>query len=299
VLVLEGPRQRLDDVVLSQDGRFAACAGGNEIDNGLLLWDIVAGRRIALNPFVLSPSRNSYAFSNDGRLFTANTLQGIVAFDPTSGRLTTQGEAQQNSVRAITIHPDRNMLIGYLRGRLPTPDNLRWFDAAGRSLNQNGFRTDDLIVHSLAFARDGSALVTRGTNGLNLFEVASRELLRHWPIGDRVGTSLALSPDGRFAAFPQRYQLHVVDLTGGDGGTAIPHSGRKWFQAAAFTADGRYLAIVDGTSTVRFLESPAWKERHAYDWHVGELRGIAFTADGLRGVAVSAKGHLVIWDQDF
>jgi WD40 repeat protein len=303
VIVLQGPRQRLDGVVLSPDGRYAACGGGTE--SFLVLWDVADGRQIQLNPMMGYYFRNSFTFSGDGRFLVASYPSIVRVYDASTGRVTGEASTKGKIIWALRSHPDGRLLSSASQHvhpqwqKLSTDDNLFWFDSDLQLFSTNGFRTGDRITHALAFAADGNTLVTRGSEGLSAWDVQNAEHLGHWPIEDHDRTSLTVSPNGRFAAFPHRSRLHVVDLSGQDGGTVISHAPRKRFQGAAFTPDGRHLAVVGGADTVRFWDTATWQERQAFDWGVGELRGVAFTADGLRGVAVSAKGHVVIWDQDF
>jgi WD40 repeat protein len=296
VIVLQGPRERLDGVVLSPDGRLAACAGGSE--GQLLLWDITAGRRLELNPPAVPIYRTAYAFSPDGRWLATGLGHLLRIYDSTTGRLSAELHLADEVVPALRWHPAGRLLASVPAWGPAAGDNLRWFDSTARMMPQKGFRTADQAVYGLAFARDGRTLVTRGTDGLNRWDVRRRRHLGHWPLADRDSSSLAASPDDRFAAVPQRSQLHVVDLTGQGGGMTVRHAPRKRFQGAAFTPDGRHLAAVGGSDAVRFWDTATWRERQSYNWGVGELRGVAFTADGLRGVAVSATGALVIWDTD-
>jgi WD40 repeat protein len=78
----------------------------------------------------------------------------------------------------------------------------------------------------------------------------------------------------------------------------IKNDSRKEFTGAAFHPSGRFLAATSNDNTVKFYDVATWGRSHAFDWDVGRLRSIAFSADGGLAAAGGDRGQIVVWDVD-
>ena len=295
MIVLNGPAERLDGVVLSADGRFAATAG---VRAPLWLWDLVAGSRLPLAADVVPQSRNAYDFSPDGRWLAVAGSRGLSLFDTSTGRATVTVEFRRpwQAAEAVRFLSARR-LVAATEGFGKFDGDLTVFDVRGGRLGPGRVTADNLgPVTALALTPDRRTLVTHAAEWLDVWDARTMRQRAHWPLGAIRDRPVVVSLDGTLVVLFRRTFVHVLDATGGRDAAVVSGAGRRWVQAAAFTPDGRSLAVVGGSDAVRFFDTTTWRERTAFAWGVGELRGVAFTADGLRGVACSATGRVVVWD---
>src|SRR5829696_2785214 len=129
VIVLNGPAERLDGVVLSADGRLAACGG---VHARLQLWDLTAGRRLPLAVDVVPRSRNAFDFSPDGRLLAVADAGTLSLFDVATGQTTAAVgfRPPRQSVEAVRFLADGRLLaatqgFGKFDGDLTVFDTAR------------------------------------------------------------------------------------------------------------------------------------------------------------------------------
>jgi WD40 repeat protein len=78
----------------------------------------------------------------------------------------------------------------------------------------------------------------------------------------------------------------------------IKNDSKKDFTGAAFHPGGRVLAATSNDKTVKFSDTTTWQQVGGFDWKVGRLRSIAFSADGSLAAAGGDKGQIVVWDVD-
>ncbi len=199
------PPERID-VLFSPGGRLLAIGGGDEYPAAgwVRVWDVAAGRLTAGLDHIMA---TILAFSPDERSLATSMWQDrtVRLWDVTTGQLTsTVGRTQLTSTRTeLAFDPDGRMLIttepetqnlqlwnlatgqltatlGFVRaessphaGILATVDHIGgtvrlWDTRTGRSI-----ATLDRAVTGVAFARDGSLLVT-------IAGVGKRRVLRLW-----------------------------------------------------------------------------------------------------------------------
>ena len=78
---------------------------------------------------------------------------------------------------------------------------------------------------------------------------------------------------------------------------------RGFFLRLLITALGLWVAdqllsgiTIDGTGALTLWDAEYWQVVRTYDWRVGPLTRVAFTADGLTGVCGTEAGQLVVFD---
>jgi WD40 repeat protein len=92
-------------------------------------------------------------------------------------------------------------------------------------------------------------------------------------------------------------EFHVLETVNGTPRRKVRAQDAP-FRDAAFTGSGRHLGTVDGTGTLKLWDAEGWQVVRAYDWQVGPLTRVAFTADGLAGICGTGAGQLVVFDLD-
>lgn len=66
---------------------------------------------------------------------------------------------------------------------------------------------------------------------------------------------------------------------------------------AAFSPDGRFLAVACGDKTVRLYDARTWQETHALRGHAQEVRRVAVSPDGKLVAGASSGGAVHVWER--
>src|SRR5262249_35499950 len=108
--------------------------------------------------------------------------------------------------------------------------------------------------------------------------------------------AFALNSDGSQLAAAESTALSVWNtLTGEEVFRSGKH--RRKVLAVACNPTKPILATGDNAGQI-FLWDYAGNVLTRYDWKLGEIYGLTFAPDGLRGAAVDQNGKVVIWDVD-
>ncbi|MBN9119664.1 MAG: WD40 repeat domain-containing protein, partial [Planctomycetes bacterium] len=120
------------------------------------------------------------------------------------------------------------------------------------------------------------------------------------PTGDRAFESVgfvSFSHDSSTCVFGWEGEFHVLDTSTGTRSGDVRRVEAR-FRDAAFTGSGHLFATVEETGRLKLWDPKAWQVVREYDWGVGPLTSLAFTADGSAGVCGTAAGQLVQFDVD-
>ena len=60
----------------------------------------------------------------------------------------------------------------------------------------------------------------------------------------------------------------------------------------------RLLATAGNDGVIRFWDTNTWHERVAFDWGLGAMWDVTFSADGLTAACCGMSGKVVVWDVD-
>jgi WD40 repeat protein len=133
---------------------------------------------------------------------------------------------------------------------------------------------------------------------LRVFDLRSRRLLRHWPLGSNPGNGLAFSPEGNVVAWSDNsYHIHLRDL-GNDRDVRVLKGHSHTVADVAFSPDGKSLSSVsyrDGAFTwdlgtgkrMRRYQVPEDRQYLYYD------AGTHFSHDGATLVAAGSEGNIL------
>jgi WD40 repeat protein len=146
------------------------------------------------------------------------------------------------------------------------------------------------LVGALAFDPTGTRLAT----AVGVLDVRTETIVSEVRSG---GETLAWSPAGNLFAgtCTSSPSVWVSDSATGNPVRTVKLE-RKAVQDFAFSADGKWLAVVSNEEMVRVWNTQTWEERHALAWGIGKLKCIAFSPDGMRAACGSNSGTILIWD---
>jgi WD40 repeat protein len=279
-------------LTFAPDGAAIVSAGS---DNTVRLWDLRSGAsRVIAQP--VFPT--SVAYAPGGEEVACCHIGGGFLWRPPEGpiRQTDLGRQAQK----VGFSPDRRWLAtAGASGVLVWDRTHQWLAAPGPGAAAQAY--------SLAFSPDSRVLASGHRTPYR------RHPVEHWvrlaePATGRdlsvlrghrnVATDLAFSPKGTTLAAACGQFLWAWDVRTGDPLTRLKID-RLYFQALAFTPDGRLLAAARNDRTVRFWDTRTWTEHAAFDWDVGPLVSLAISPDGMRAAAGSKRGKIVLWDLDF
>ncbi len=248
-------------LAFSADGKALATGDDSARPKPLLrLFDVESGKERRQIPFPDGSSVRSVAFAPDGLTVAASGGSSTRLFAVSNGK-----ELLRLDGKAIGLHFSANgkVLTGAVAGAI-----RRWGAATGRPLTPEGAESP---VDQVLVAPDGKRVVARGQDGdVHVWDGRTgahlRRLSATWQRG------IALSPDGRFLAWPTPDESVKYELPG------------RW--KASVT--GSRLRLYD-LSAGRFVERfPAFK---------GEAHRLFFAPGGKALITVDFNdGRVRAWD---
>lgn len=148
----------------------------------------------------------------------------------------------------------------------------------------------------LAAASESGGLWVVGRRGGKPISARRQLRLSSVPAPSPLSTINALgwSPDGRRLLALDGRTLAIWDFGRGEWLGPLPAKPRVL--DAAYSPDGRTLAIARRDGTVTFLDADTLSPRTTYDWKLGPLYSVAFAPDGLTCAAGGTRRRVVVWD---
>ncbi len=186
-LTLPGHSSRAQRLAFSPGGGILASVAG---DNTIKLWDTASGRLLR----TLSGHADSVlsvAFSPNGKsVAVAGSDNTAAIWDVASGQLVHALRGHSGTVLSLAFAGDGKFLAS---ASLDYTIKV-WELASGLPVRTLELREAAVAV---AFSPDGERLASAGENSLNIWDVASWNLLRGWsPLAGAIGP-LMFSPDGK------------------------------------------------------------------------------------------------------
>jgi WD40 repeat protein/serine/threonine protein kinase len=256
------------------------------------------------------------AFSADGKRVAIGFNDGNVrVWDTLSGKQSRELGVLQGCVSAVAFSADGRRLatacrsdldeMGQVMKRAPgRVDRVYIWDLESAKIVCDISGTEVEQVNSIALTADGRRILTAsGELIARLWDAQSGRLIHTLATGPGIshsGTAVALSPDGRWAAFAQ-------SVGGSDGGNLIqlfdtasgePAGKLEGHQRAirklAFRADSRRLASAGYDDTIRVWDVTTGQEvlSRPAPHNVVDL---GFSRDGRRLTALASDGTLRTW----
>jgi WD40 repeat protein len=291
-------------LAFSSDGRaLFSCsesedAGeGRRLEGNLCVWSTTTGkllrRRKAPGPSpILAPNGRTIVYQDTKTRLAVMDLASEKRIARLEGVSWGAGGAFSRNGKLFAVADDTGRLC--LWG-LATGGKLRHLHGMGLGARPFCFSPDGkrLVITS---TERGRPWQLRGSNGLQLWDIATDEEAR--PVGghrDSV-TCLAFAPDMRTLASGS--QDNTVRLWEAKTGRELRTLGkhRHSLTALAFSPDGRTLAAGDAGGAVSLWGPASGKQRAGVEGHAEGVHSLTFTPDGKALVVVTGKGEVVVRD---
>jgi WD40 repeat protein len=305
---LIGHSDCVNGVALSADGRLAVSASS---DKTLKVWDVATGHE--LRTLVGHSERvNGVALSADGRLaVSASQDKTLKVWDVATGRELRTLTGHSGSVGDVALSADGRLAVS------ASSDNTIkvWDVVTGHELRMLQEHTYN--VKRVALSADGRLAVSAaGTdNTLDVWDVATGRILHTLKeykkaVTARSITGLALSADGRLAAFAGVKTLKVWDVATGHklhntmgiaprqkdmapgAGELIPMA----VNGLALSDDGRLAISASDNTTLKVWDVATGCALQMLVGHTKGVTGVALSADRRLAISASNDTTLKVWD---
>ena len=318
------PGTLIDRITYSPDGTILASVDHHGV---LDLWNAANGLR--RRPIAIDEKNGmrigGIAFAPDGRLLAVHTLDGIVLYEPESGRQIRLLE-RQAQVRRLAFSPAGSMFAASFWEEpialwdVATGRQIRSFDADSKEISDLAFTPDGKFIVSAQSMHDGPAFPGRKASGpeqstLHVWDVATGKAARRISLGKIVIGEMALAPDGKTVALIRANDQFATNHgrkpdAPDSAGRAIPlwelATGREIRRfggaaampsALAFTPDGTMLASGEqmiGSGAV--TDTPRITALHLWEVATGrEIRRWKVRAMGTSCLAFAPDGNTLAW----
>ena len=282
------------NVAFSPDGSTFA---STDARSKVMLWDAESGQRKA----TLTRHRNNIgsniAFSPDGRTLAQTADNTVWLWDTTNGEHKATLIGHTDHILSVAFSPDgRTLASGAF------DDTIRLWDAhtgqhQATLIEDNDHPRD--VYYSVAFSPDGQTLASGGWEGVQLWDVRSRQHKTTLKGHKNNIRSLTFSPDGRTLVGASWHgTVEVWDVH------SRRHKTSLWHMAdvggITFNPDGQTFATASA-DTVRLWDTHTGQHQATFLWDYGPLKGstlihsVTFSPDG-RTLAAGGHGQIQLWD---
>jgi WD40 repeat protein len=309
IKTLMGHRKQVQALAFSPDGQFLV---SGSMDKTIKLWNMKKpGEPVAFTNF--TDGVRGLAFSPNGSVIAVATRgQRVALLDINTGTEIAQLRGHQSCVLNPTFTPDGRMLItGGGEGMMPGGDgSVRVWDATvgARKVESKPFTPGlDYFLHgvgvALCLSPDGQQLLTVFTNQtFSIWETLTLEESEHRPLPVAHFATAALAPGGRLAAFVARNGEIVFWNADTDQITRSTTSAGNENNRAAFSPDGKRLAI-GGRGDVGVFDVADQRKLYTFPTRIraskeqpGSPFSLGFSSNGEKLMSGFFSGLIKVWD---
>jgi len=156
----------------------------------------------------------------------------------------------------------------------------------------------DRVTTPVLYNKAGTMALLRnhpGHNGTVVWDIPGRKELARLPWTDTAPQNTIISPDGRWVVHHDKANSKVGIYDIRSGQPVLEESGEDKLPALAFSDDGQFVAIVDGSKAGIAKVSRAEKGI-ILTGHLDEINSLAFSRDNKFVVTASKDGTARVWD---
>jgi WD40 repeat protein/DNA-binding SARP family transcriptional activator len=300
-------------VAISPDGRTLAIG-----DAGTTVEFFDAAQQVPIGAVDVGAGTEHAAFSPDGKTLAVVTSAGDLVPIDVAARNVRDPVPAEASVDAIVFKPDGSELLTAEHGadlrEFLVPRDAVTLAPTGRKAPTPGKDravfpdiSAPLSMFAMAFAPDGSGLVTTRKYGPTLLWDPSLTTFRRYGIG---GEAVAISPDGDVAALIENndgasrgtgsvsfLNLRSGEVRTGSGGHRGPYKTQYEAVGVTFTPDGRSVVTVGNDSLLLVWDVTTRSVRTTLAETGGmPLRGPVLSPDGATAYTTDRTRDVIVWD---
>ncbi|KIM77597.1 hypothetical protein PILCRDRAFT_614766 [Piloderma croceum F 1598] len=279
---LVGHLAAINSVAFSWDG---TCIASGSSDNTVRIWDAVTGTEVLFSPLGGHDGEvSSLPTSRDG----TRIISGSDSDSAPSTEVETPLHGNENEIVSVDSSPDG------------TPNSSGSEDSAADSLSGSGERSDQCLVLSVAFSRDGTRIASGTSEGsVRIWDAVTGIEVVSSPIRlEGIVCSVAFSPDS--SAIVSGSSDNTVRIWNVESGTALRPTLRghqDTVNSVAFSPDGSRIVSGSDDNTVRVWNVVSGSEAFSpLLGHEDEVNSVAFSPDNTRIISGSNDGTVRIWD---
>jgi len=295
---IKGHSGSIRELAFHPDARRLVTAS---IDSTLRVWDLKTRRsEVAIEGIseteTNSVASNHAAFSLDGSKVVTGGRDGLVKlWNAESGELLesysgrTDGQGRLVPVGSIAFGPKgERVFVGRTNGFVGV------LDLESREFNP--FRPHEGTVSQMSFSRDGTRLVSVGTDRVpKLWDIDARRELHAFQGHTGTVYGLALSPDGQRMASAGYDGIRIWDVNSGEQ-VKMLQGHLNGARAVAFSPDSDSLASAGVDSVLILWDAESGDELRRLQGHSNIIRSVSFSADGTRLLSSSQDRTVKLWD---
>lgn len=321
---LRGHKSDVLRVALTPDGTtLASCTFTGEIK----LWDVASMQErgewkscgfsfgLAIAPDAKTLATSWYEpFDKDGKALPESHKAtdvrgyrgGIQLRDIATGK--ERGTLQRSSARGVSeiaFSPDGKTMAAKEHwcendGKDHKGGIAFWDVATGKV-----FRDLNVTAFTMAFSPDGKTLAVNNREGVMLWDVATGRQRSKLAKAKLSVIVLAFAADGKtLAGGDFQGTVHIWDVSTGEVKARLRNPGGQMVDSLAFAPNGKTLAIGIGPRNTRVIEPgelELWdavtrEKRLTLHGHIGNVRSLAFNADGTVLASGGADKTIKLWD---
>jgi WD40 repeat protein len=289
------------DVAFSPDSQRLVSASR---DKTAKIWELKSGARLLSTPRLkltvpgFQAALTGVAFNRDGRHFAAASMDGLVKVcDAHTGQEICALDGKAGPVYGVAFSPVENYVASAHHD-----GTVKIWDIE-RGIEHLTFLAHSEAVLALAYSRDGRLLASAGGTGqdpIAVWEAATGKKILSLNPSRGISWSVAFSPDCHCLACVTGIDCPLIDVASGKKIRTILSKDKDNVYRAAFSPDGRRLAIACQGQTVRLWEVATAQELASLQVSGGQPGGVAFSPDGRYLAAFSGykgNGTIQIWDR--
>jgi len=195
----------------------------------------------------------------------------------------------------LAVSPDGQTLIAAAPGEL-----VVMALPSGRVSRRFATETPDRSVCDICFLPGGEAWLALFDDSIDVYNAADGTLLQHLQLPVDGADDVVFSPDGKTLLVTTRNQLLFLDANSRDVIAELPCTLGQFTHAAAFSEDGRWLAVGHEDGTVVLIDIHQPQGLHTppriLRGHRSGVNGCMFVAQDQTLVTIASDQTMRFWD---